>query len=139
MSSEKPTRPAKPRRLLLALCAVGAGTIGFAVFGIADRARSTQEVQAWTNEQAIPTVRLVQPERGPQEEQLILPGNVNAFFTGSLFARASGYVTDWRKDIGAHVTKGEILASISAMSPTSAPRGWSRRAGRAPNRATRTA
>jgi RND family efflux transporter MFP subunit len=114
MSSEKPTRPAKPRRLLLALCAVGAGTIGFAVFGIADRARSTQEVQAWTNEQAIPTVRLVQPERGPQEEQLILPGNVNAFFTGSLFARASGYVTAWHKDIGAHVTKGEALAAISA-------------------------
>ena len=45
---------------------------------------------------------------------LALPGNVSAFFTGSLFARASGYVTAWNKDIGAHVTKGEILATISA-------------------------
>jgi len=114
MSSEKSTRPPKPRRILLLLSAVGAGAIGFAIFGIMDRARSTQEVQAWTNEQAIPTVRLVQPERGPGEEQLILPGNVNAFFTGSLFARASGYVTAWHKDIGAHVTKGEALAAISA-------------------------
>ena len=32
----------------------------------------------------------------------------------SLFARASGYVTAWRKDIGAHVKKGDVLATISA-------------------------
>ena len=44
----------------------------------------------------------------------MLPGNVAAFITGSLFARASGYITAWNKDIGAHVTKGEILATISA-------------------------
>jgi RND family efflux transporter MFP subunit len=31
-----------------------------------------------------------------------------------LFARASGYITAWRKDIGAHVAKGEVLATISA-------------------------
>ena len=43
-----------------------------------------------------------------------MPGTVNAFVTGSLFARASGYITAWNKDIGAHVTKGEILATISA-------------------------
>ncbi len=36
------------------------------ISGIADRARSKQEVAAWTNEQAVPTVRLVQPERGPE-------------------------------------------------------------------------
>ncbi len=44
----------------------------------------------------------------------MLPGNVAAFTTGSLFARASGYITAWNKDIGAHVTKGEVLATISA-------------------------
>ena len=43
-----------------------------------------------------------------------MPGNVAAFITGSLFARASGYITAWNKDIGARVTKGEILATISA-------------------------
>ena len=37
-----------------------------------------------------------------------------AYYTGSLYARASGYVTAWQKDIGAHVTKGETLATISA-------------------------
>ena len=50
----------------------------------------------------------------PGEQELVLPGNVAAFNTGSLFARASGYIAAWRKDIGARVTKGEILATISA-------------------------
>jgi RND family efflux transporter MFP subunit len=98
----------------LLLSAAAIGTICVAVFGVTDRARSTQEVATWTNEQAIPTVRVIQPERGPSEQSLVLPGNVNAFYTGTLFARASGYVTEWRKDIGAHVTKGETLATISA-------------------------
>jgi RND family efflux transporter MFP subunit len=79
-----------------------------------DRAKSRQEVADWTNAQTIPTVRVVRPERGSGEQDLILPGNVAAFVTGSLFARASGYITAWSKDIGAHVTKGEILATISA-------------------------
>jgi membrane fusion protein, multidrug efflux system len=114
MSSPSSARPPKPRRALLLLCTVGVGAISLAVFGVTDRARSMQEVKAWTNEQAIPTVQLVRPERGPAEEQLTLPGTVSAFYTGSLFARASGYVTAWYKDIGAHVKKGEVLAVISA-------------------------
>ena len=115
MSSDSPPiRSPRPRRVLLLLCAVAIGAIVLAVSGVADRAKSRQEVAAWTNEQAIPTVRLVQPARGPGEQELVLPGNVAAFYSGSLFARASGYVTAWHKDIGAHVTKGEILATISA-------------------------
>jgi membrane fusion protein (multidrug efflux system) len=114
MSSNETPRPPKPRRVLLLLCGVAVGAIALIVSGIADRAKSRQEIADWTNTQAIQTVRLVQPERGPKEEQLVLPGNVNAFNFSSLFARASGYVTAWHKDIGAHVTKGEVLATISA-------------------------
>jgi RND family efflux transporter MFP subunit len=90
------------------------GAVGLAVSGITDRAKSRQEVAAWTNAQTVPTVRVVRPELGSGEQELILPGTVNAFVTGSLFARASGYITAWNRDIGAHVTKGEILATISA-------------------------
>ena len=73
-----------------------------------------QEVGAWTETQAVPTVRVVQPQRGSGEEELMLPGTLAAFSTGSLYARASGYVTAWHKDIGARVRKGEVLADISA-------------------------
>ena len=116
MSSESPATPPKPktRRVLLVVCVLAIGAVGLAVFGITDRAKSRQEVAAWTDAQTVPTVRIVQPERGPAEQELVLPGNVAAFNTGSLFARASGYITAWHKDIGAHVTKDEILATISA-------------------------
>ena len=114
MSSESSVTPPKTHRVLIFVIVLGMGAIGLAVSGIMDRARSKQEVAAWTNAQTVPTVRVVRPERGSGEQELILPGNVAAFITGSLYARASGYITAWNKDIGARVTKGEILAAISA-------------------------
>jgi membrane fusion protein, multidrug efflux system len=114
MSAETSVPPLKLRRVLLFLGVVAIGAIATAVSGIADREKSKQEVASWTDEQAIATVRLVQPERGSSEEDLVLPGNVSAYYSGTLFARASGYITAWQKDIGAHVTKGETLATISA-------------------------
>ena len=114
MSAETSIPPLKLRRVLLFLSVVAIGAIATAVSGIADREKSRLEVAAWTNEQAVANVRLVQPERGSTEEDLVLPGNVSAYYSGTLFARASGYITTWQKDIGAHVTKGETLATISA-------------------------
>ena len=110
------TPPKKPKkhRVLIVVSVLAIGAVGLAVSGIMDRARSKQEVAAWTNAQTIPTVRVVRPERGSADQDLVLPGNVAAFITGSLYARASGYITAWNKDIGAHVTKGEVLATISA-------------------------
>ncbi len=110
------TPPKKPKkhRVLIVVSVLAIGAVGLAVSGIMDRARSKQEVAAWTNAQTVPTVRVVRPERGSADQDLVLPGNVAAFVTGSLYARASGYITAWNKDIGAHVTKGEVLATISA-------------------------
>jgi membrane fusion protein (multidrug efflux system) len=115
MSSEPSARrPVRPRRILFLLGFVAVCAIALAAFGVLDRAKSKQEVKAWTDEQAIATVRLVQAEPGPLEQPLLLPGNVSAFNVSPLFARASGYVTDWYSDIGAHVKKGDVLLTISA-------------------------
>ena len=62
---------AAPRRLRLIGIIAAVAAISLAVYGIADRARSKQEVQIWTNEQAIPTVTLVQPQQGPSEGELV--------------------------------------------------------------------
>jgi membrane fusion protein (multidrug efflux system) len=96
------------------LLGVAAGAAALAYTGIADRAKGMQEVEAWTERQAVPTVRVVQAQRGPRDQELSLPGTLNAYYTGSLYARASGYVTAWHKDIGARVRKDEVLADISA-------------------------
>ncbi|GJE51969.1 Multidrug resistance protein MdtA [Methylobacterium tardum] len=109
---ETPT-PSK-RKVVVLLLGVAAGAAALAYSGIADRAKGMQEVEAWTERQAVPTVRVVQAQRGPRDQELSLPGTLNAYYTGSLYARASGYVTAWHKDIGARVRKDEVLADISA-------------------------
>jgi membrane fusion protein, multidrug efflux system len=113
-SPPTPARAPKTGRVLLVVGVLAIGAGGLAFFGITDRAKSRQEVATWTDAQTVPTVRIVRPEHGPAEQELVLPGNVAAFNTGSLFARASGYITAWHKDIGDHVKKDEILATISA-------------------------
>src|ERR1700730_1352120 len=60
------------------------------------------------------TTGLVQPQQGPSEGELVLPGNVSAFYAGSIYGRVSGYVKDWYDDIGAHVKKGQVLAVIDS-------------------------
>ena len=42
----------------------------------------------------------------------MLPGNVEAFETASIHGQVSGYVSEWRKDIGAQVQEGDVLAVV---------------------------
>ena len=41
-----------------------------------------------------------------------MPGNVDAFYTASIHGQVSGYVQEWRKDIGAKVHEDDVLAVI---------------------------
>ncbi|TXM99224.1 efflux RND transporter periplasmic adaptor subunit [Methylobacterium sp. WL64] len=107
-------RPPSGRRVSLLLAGVAIGAAALAWVGINDRAKGMQEVESWTEQQAVPTVRIVHARRGPMDEDLTLPGSLSAFYTGTLYARASGYVTAWHRDIGARVRKDEVLAEISA-------------------------
>jgi RND family efflux transporter MFP subunit len=110
----EPVKTAKPRRVLMAVLVLAA-VAAFAAFdGISDRAKSRQELDNWTQEQAIPTVALIAPTQGPASEDLVLPGTISAYNRGTIYARASGYVTAWFEDIGAHVKKGQVLATIDA-------------------------
>ncbi|MER2196680.1 efflux RND transporter periplasmic adaptor subunit [Methylobacterium brachiatum] len=107
-------RPPSSRQVGLLLAGVAVGGAALAWVGINDRAKGMQEVESWTERQAVPTVRVVQAVRGPMDEDLTLPGSLSAFYTGTLYARASGYVTAWHRDIGARVRKDEVLVEISA-------------------------
>jgi RND family efflux transporter MFP subunit len=86
--------------------------IAAATLGISNRAKSVQEVARWTDKQAVPTVAVVTPKSVPSQDDLVLPGTIEAFYSGPIFARASGYVREWYQDIGAHVKKGDVLALI---------------------------
>ncbi|MGB9234238.1 MAG: efflux RND transporter periplasmic adaptor subunit [Terriglobales bacterium] len=65
-----------------------------------------------TDAVAIPTVAVVLPVQAPSENELILPGNLQAFIESPIFARTNGYLLKWYRDMGSHVEKGELLAAI---------------------------
>jgi RND family efflux transporter MFP subunit len=61
---------------------------------------------------AVITVLTVTPNRTSLGEELVLPGTVQAYIEAPIYARTSGYLKDWHTDIGAQVTKGELLGEI---------------------------
>ena len=102
-------RPVKVGRAIL-LLAVAA--IAVAYSGISGRSRDDEKLKQWTEQQAIPPVAVVEPKRGGEARELVLPGNVNAFYSANIHGQVKGYVQEWRKDIGAKVKQGDVLAVV---------------------------
>jgi RND family efflux transporter MFP subunit len=102
-------RPVKARRAIL-LLAVAAVAVAYA--GISGRRHDDEQLKKWTQEQAIPPVAVVAAKRGGEARDLVLPGNVDAFYSASIHGQVKGYVSEWRRDIGARVKQGDILAVV---------------------------
>ena len=103
----------QPRKMprLLSVGAV-ALVIAVAVEGIWHRHSQEKAVAAWTDAAAIPTVDIVHPTKGPPGQQVILPGDIHAWYEAPIYARVNGYLKDWYFDFGAQVKKGQVLADI---------------------------
>ena len=61
---------------------------------------------------AAPGVDVVVARAAKQGQDLVLPGQTAAWFETTIYARVNGYVAKWSVDIGDHVSKGEVLATI---------------------------
>jgi RND family efflux transporter MFP subunit len=59
-------------------------------------------------------VTTTQPTGGGDGMAVTLPGTLQGVIESTVYARSSGYLTRWMKDIGASVKKGELLAEINA-------------------------
>ena len=62
----------------------------------------------------IPAVRVVKARSDDDPIALTLPGETQPFATANIYARATGYITERRADIGTRVRKGDLLVHISA-------------------------
>src|SRR5215813_3182043 len=82
--------------------------------GIVSRERSSARLREWTDAQAVPTVAVVAPSARPLSPYLNLPGRLEAYSRAPIYARVSGYLKDWKVDIGARVRAGQLLAEIDA-------------------------
>ena len=109
-----PDRIKTPSRRVLMLTAAAALAAAGAVAGngIISRADANRELVQWTSQQATPTVQLAKLDHGGAQQSLTLPGNIQPYYKAPIYARVSGYLKSWQQDIGAHVTAGQVLASI---------------------------
>ena len=60
----------------------------------------------------MPTVDVIQPKQGAPHQEIVLPGNIQAFTDAPIYARTNGYLKKWYVDIGARVKAGQLLAVI---------------------------
>jgi RND family efflux transporter MFP subunit len=82
------------------------------VWGVVTRVVASRDLHDATEKQAVPTVSVIEAPRGPNSQEIILPGNVQAFFEAPIYARTSGYVKAWYTDIGTRVKANQLLAEI---------------------------
>jgi RND family efflux transporter MFP subunit len=88
--------------------------LGAAAWGILSRVDAETALARVTDEAAPPTVATVVAQAGPAEEEVVLPGTVQAEYDTPIYARTSGYVKRWYVDIGARVRAGDLLAEIDS-------------------------
>jgi RND family efflux transporter MFP subunit len=82
--------------------------------GIAPRLRARRALREETNLTAAPPVSVVHPTLGKPSEEVVLPGNIQAYSDAPIYARTSGYLKRWYFDIGARVRQGQLLAEIES-------------------------
>jgi len=61
---------------------------------------------------AIPTVAIFHASVESTQEDLVLPGAMQAYVESPIYARTNGYLKKWYHDIGSRVRQGELLADI---------------------------
>jgi len=76
------------------------------------RSHQQSVVASNTQQMATPTVLVIKPKLGEAEVHLTLPGTVSALIESSVYGQVSGYVKDWKFDIGAKVKANDVLAEI---------------------------
>jgi RND family efflux transporter MFP subunit len=104
--------PQKKSRLFLSFFL---GVLALAIVGAITLLQRRAQYQALAEETetlAIPTVAVIHPSLESPQEDLVLPGTLQAYVESPIYARTNGYLKKWYKDIGSRVSKGELLADI---------------------------
>src|SRR5580704_9254235 len=101
------------RKKVTLLAAATIAVIALLIYsGIHSRTAAESRLKQRTEEASLLTVAVVFPQEGAPTEEIVLPGNTQAFSDAPIYARTNGYLKHWYFDIGAHVQKGQLLAEI---------------------------
>ncbi len=115
MLPDKSGPPVLSRRgLTIAAVSVAAVGLVIVVTGITTRKIADAKLQEWTEAQAVPVVAVALPDTRGKTTPFSLPGRLEAYTQAQIYARVSGYVKEWKADIGTPVKAGDLLAEIDA-------------------------
>ena len=85
---------------------------GLAYWRVQSRNRVSAElIPAAAETERIP-VAVVHPTRSATSRELTIPGDVQAYVETPIYARTDGYLKQWNVDIGGHVKRDQLLATI---------------------------
>ena len=110
--SAKPILSRRGLRITGLTIAVAAAAL--VIFGIATRKIADARLSEWTDKQAIPVVAVEKPGTESRTTSIDLPGRLEAYSQAQIYARVSGYIKEWKADIGMPVKAGQLLAEIDA-------------------------
>src|ERR1700759_2292134 len=113
MPTEK-SPPVSRRKLGVAGVLAGIVLVVVVITGIRAREQSDEKLKEWTDDQAVPTVAVTQPDAKISNPTIDLPGRLEAYYRAPIFARVQGYLKSWNADIGARVKAGQVIAEIEA-------------------------
>lgn len=102
------------RTLKKAGIAVAVVAAAIVASGLVARSLATQELEDIAADAALPKVAVVTPRANTSDDGLVLPGAVQAYNSAAINARTTGYVREWRADIGDRVQAGQTLALLDA-------------------------
>ena len=108
----EPPPKVSPRSILTPVFIVFVVTVALAIVGIVRRQHTSTVLAKYTETVSPPTVSLELPVLQQNAQEILLPGNMQAFTLAPIYARTTGYVKAWYHDIGSHVSKGQLLAVI---------------------------
>lgn len=104
--------PAPPRKALMVVGVALAVLLLAGAVTLLSRASHERALAKETELETVPTVVVVHPQPEAPDQELVLPGSLLAYEESPIYARTSGYLVRWYRDIGSRVTEGELLATI---------------------------
>jgi RND family efflux transporter MFP subunit len=97
---------------ILGLVVIALIVAGVIVWGILLRKHAQSQLVTTTDVAAVQTVTIVHPSAAGTAAEIALPGSTQAYVDTPIYSRTSGYLKAWYFDIGAHVKKGQLMATI---------------------------
>jgi RND family efflux transporter MFP subunit len=109
---DQPPMSGRAALVWLAIVLIGAAILVVALR--VPRIHAENRLKQTTADLALANVTVAKPEAGEPSQEIVLPGNMFAYVDSPIYARTDGYLDKWYFDIGAHVKKGQLLATIAS-------------------------